>query len=116
MPSNDQLKSKVDKDIQSQYVYKMINGIKMDMSKDSEAVVEQLIKLYSLWDPLDVSPLPSHEVCPVCPGQLMLTTPRDLHYHLHTAAHKLEESLVIDTPDTAATSSVAGASSSISRR
>ena len=36
MPSNDQLKSKVDKDIQSQYVYKMINGIKMDMSKDSE--------------------------------------------------------------------------------
>ena len=36
MPSNDQLKSKVDKDIQSQYVYKMINGIKMDTSKDSE--------------------------------------------------------------------------------
>ena len=36
MPSTDQLKSKVDKDVQSQYVYKMINGIKMDASKDSE--------------------------------------------------------------------------------
>ena len=36
MPSNEQLRSKVDKDTQSQYVYKMINGIKMDRGKDSE--------------------------------------------------------------------------------
>ena len=26
----------------------------------------------------------------------MLTTPRDLHYHLNTASHKVEESLVLD--------------------
>ena len=51
-------------------------------------------------DPMDVNPLPYHEVCPVCPGQLMMTTPRDLHYHLNTAAHKMEESLVLDTLDT----------------
>ena len=80
-----------------------------------QAVVQQLIKLYTLWDALDVNPLPYHEVCPVCPGQLMMTTPRDLHYHLNTASHKVEESLVLDTPDTVATSSEAGASSAISR-
>ena len=39
MSSTDQLKSKVDRDVQSQYVYKMINGIKMDASKDSEVRV-----------------------------------------------------------------------------
>ena len=62
--------------------------------------MEQLNELYRLMDPMDVNPLASHEVCPVCPGQLMMTTPRDLHYHLNTAAHKMEESLVLDTPDT----------------
>ena len=36
MPTNEQLKSKVDKGTQSHYVYKMINGIKMDRGKDSE--------------------------------------------------------------------------------
>ena len=36
MPSNEQLKSKIDKDIQSHFVYKMISGIKMDSGKDSE--------------------------------------------------------------------------------
>ena len=82
-----------------------------------QAVVEELlIKLYTLWDPLDVNPLPYHEVCPVCPGQLMMTTPRDLHYHLNTASHKMEESLVLDTPDTVATSSEAGASSAATSR
>ena len=59
-----------------------------------------MIKLYSLKDPMDVNPLPYHEVCPVCPGQLMMTTPRDLHYHLNTAAHKMEESLFLETLDT----------------
>ena len=88
----------------------------MLISFPSQAVVQQLIKLYSLWDPMDVNPLPYHEVCPVCPGQLMMTTPRDLHVHLNSPGHKMEESLVVDTADTLATSSVAGASSSYSRR
>ena len=36
MSSTEQLKSKADKDSQSQYVYKLINGVKMDTSRDSE--------------------------------------------------------------------------------
>ena len=48
--------------------------------------MEHLYELYPLMNPMDVNPLPHHEVCPVCPGQLMMTTPRDLTYHLNTAA------------------------------
>ena len=36
MSSTEQLKSKADKDSQSHYVYKLINGVKMDTSRDSE--------------------------------------------------------------------------------
>ena len=36
MPSTDQHKCKVDKNTHSQYVYKMINGIRMDSAKDFE--------------------------------------------------------------------------------
>ena len=36
MSSTEQLKSKADKDSQSLYVYKLINGVKMDTSRDSE--------------------------------------------------------------------------------
>ena len=39
MPSTDQHKCKVNKNTQRQYVYKMINGIKMDSSKDSEVII-----------------------------------------------------------------------------
>ena len=52
-------------------------------------------------DPLNDNPLPHDEVCPVCPGQVMMTTPRDLHYHLNTDGHKLRESIVLDIPDIA---------------
>ena len=76
--------------------------------------MEKLIKLYSMMDELNVNPLPYHEVCPVCPGQLTLTTPRDLFHHFNSEQHKLEETLVTDTPDTVASSSCAG--SNVGRR
>ena len=53
-----------------------------------EVILERLIKLYTKMDEMDVNPLPYHEVCPVCPGQLMMTTPRDLHHHLNSEQHR----------------------------
>ena len=73
-----------------------------------QAELEKLIKLYSMMDELSTSPLAYHEVCPVCPGQLSLTTPRDLFHHFNSDQHKAEETLVTDTPDTLASSSCAG--------
>ena len=59
-------------------------------------------------DQMDVSQLPYHEICPVCPGQIMLTTPRDLYHHLNTDRHKVEESIVVEGQETIASSSCAG--------
>ena len=53
-----------------------------------KVILERLIKLYTMMDEMDVNPLPYHEVCPVCPGQLMMTTPRDLHHHLNSEQHR----------------------------
>ena len=58
-------------------------------------LLEQLVRLHALADPVDVSPLVQREVCPACPGQLVLTTPRDLHHHLHSAHHAAEETLLL---------------------
>ena len=55
--------------------------------------------MYSLWYPLDDTFLPHDEVCPVCPGEVIMSNPSDLHYHLNNDSHKLRESIVLDIPD-----------------
>jgi len=99
------LKSKLTE--QEKFHYKMIDGVHIADVPNSEVILEKLIKLYTKMDEFEVNPLPYHEVCPVCPGQLMMTTPRDLHHHLNSEQHKYEESLIVDTPDTVASSSCA---------
>jgi len=99
------LKSKLTE--QDKYHFKMIDGVHINAAPNSEVILERLIKLYTKMDEMDVNPLPYHEVCPVCPGQLMMTTPRDLHHHLNSEQHRYEESLIVDEPDTVASSSCA---------
>ena len=70
-------------------------------------MLEKLIELYQKMDVIDTNPLAYHEVCPVCPGQLMMTTPRDIHQHLHSDQHKYEENIIVDSSDTVASSSCA---------
>merc|ERR1719158_843389 len=92
------------------FFFRMIDAARLNQIRDHVAELEKLIKLYSMMDELSVAPLAYHEVCPVCPGQLSLTTPRDLFHHFNSEQHKLEETLVTDTPDTVASSSCAGSS------
>ena len=84
---------------QDKYVYKMIDGVKLTMSGDSKLVMEKLITLYSRADQLSLSPLPNTEICPACPGQLKMTTPRDIWHHFRSEQHKHVESVLIQASE-----------------
>merc|ERR1719317_1886543 len=92
---------------QEKFVYKMIDGVKMAATGNSKAVMEKLISLYSKADHMSLSPLPNTEVCPACPGQLKLTTPRDIYYHFNSDQHKQMESDLVQASEKG-TSSYAG--------
>jgi len=105
---NPKMKLKSMIEDQERFVYKMIDGARIQEMDQNHAVLEKLIKMYSLMDQMDMGQLPYHEICPVCPGQIMLTTPRDLYHHLNSDKHKEEESVVVGEPETIASSSYAG--------
>ena len=62
------------------YVFKMIDGLHTGQGTarqiQKETQLERLEKLKQLSSRFDLSPLTQVELCPVCPGQLMLLTPR----------------------------------------
>ena len=108
------LKSQVKEEQQVNFVYKLIDGVVLAPTSATKVtelqlapagvsnlncccqdLLEQLVRLHALADPVDVNPLVQREVCPACPGQLVLTTPRDLHHHLHSAHHAAEENLLL---------------------
>ena len=92
---------------QDKNVYKMIDGVKMAGASNEKVVMEKLITLYSKADNMSLSPLSNTEMCPVCPGQLKMTTPRDIYYHFNSDQHKqMEGELVLATEK--GTSSYAG--------
>jgi len=97
---------------QDKFVYKMIDGVKMVSMDNSKEVLEKLITLYSKADQMNLSPLSNTEVCPVCPGQLKMTTSRDIFHHFNSDKHKqMEGELVLATEK--GTSSYAGSVSSV---
>ena len=68
------------------YVFKMIDGLFTGQSTASqiqmETQLERLEKLKELSSRFDLSSLAEVEFCPICPGQLMLITPRDCWYYI----------------------------------
>jgi len=92
---------------QEKFVYKMIDGVKMSGTGNSKMVLEKLITLYSKADHMSLSPLPNTEVCPACPGQLKMTTPRDIYHHFNSDKHKQMENEFIVASEKG-TSSYAG--------
>ena len=96
-----------DHDDQDKYVYKMIDGVKLNGPGNSKVVMEKLISLYSKADHMSLSLLPNTEVCPACPGQLKLTTPRYIWYHFKSDQHKQVEEMLVQASEQG-TSSYAG--------
>jgi ATP-dependent RNA helicase TDRD9 len=91
---------------QEKYVYKMIDGVKLSLVGDNK-VMEKLISLYSKADRMSLTLLPNTEVCPACPGQLKLTTPRDIWAHFNSEQHKQVETMLVQASEQG-TSSYAG--------
>ena len=89
---------------QDKFVYKMIDGVKVSMPGDSKVVMEKLITLYSRADQMTLSPLPSTEVCPACPGCLKMSTPRDIWHHFNSEQHKQVEAMLVQASDVGASS------------
>ena len=86
------LKSQVKEEQQVKFVYKLIDGVVLaptsaikvtelqlapagvsNLNCCCQDLLEQLVRLHALADPVDVNPLVQREVCPACPGQLVLT-------------------------------------------
>jgi len=90
---------------QDKNVYKMIDGVKVSMGMgDSNVVMEKLITLYSRASETSLALLPSTEVCPACPGQLQMSTPRDIWHHFNSEDHKLLESQLVQASEVGASS------------
>ena len=93
---------------QDKFVFKMIDGLKINVVVgDSKMLMEKLINLYSKADRDSTTQLPNTEVCPVCPGKLKLTTPRDIFVHFNSDKHKEVESNLVQASEKSTTGSVA---------
>ena len=68
--------------------------------------MDKVISLHRLADLYSQAALSYHEVCPICPGQLMLNTRRQVHLHLQSTVHQDREKLLglQDDASTASTS------------
>ena len=93
---------------QDKFVYKMIDGVKVATMGDSKVVMEKLITLYAKSNESSLALLPSTEVCPACPGQLQMATPRDIWHHFNSEQHKKVESELVQASERGAASSYAG--------
>ena len=49
--------------------------------------------------------LPYHEICPICPGQLMLNTRRQVYLHLKSTVHQDREKFLGLQDDASSTAS-----------
>ena len=77
------------------YVFKMIDGLYTGQATASqiqrETQLERLGRLEELSSRYDLSSLAEVEICPVCPGQLMLLSPRDVWHHLQSDQHSASQ-------------------------
>ena len=73
-------------------VFKTIDRLmrgKFDAAKASEKETRQrLLGLTKVSSEFDLSLLEEAERCPICPEEVLLTSPREVWYHVHSSTHK----------------------------
>ena len=79
---------------------------------ENQAQLDKLQSLYRQADMLSQVALPYHEVCPICPGQLMLNTRRQVYLHLQSTVHKAREKEFKGLQDDVSTASTSTTSTS----
>ena len=66
-----------------------------------------MLSLYRQADMFSETALPYHEVCPICPGRLMLNTRRQVYLHLQSKLHQDRENEVDGLQDNVSIASTA---------
>ena len=73
-------------------VFKTIDRLKIEKfnaAKASEKETRQrLLRLKKVSSEFDLSPLEEAERCPICPEEVLLTSSREVWYHVRTSLHK----------------------------
>ena len=62
--------------------------ISRERKREHQAQVDKVLSLYRQADVFSEAALPYHEVCPICPGRLMLNTRRQVYLHLQSKVHQ----------------------------
>ena len=74
---------------------------------EHQAQVDKVLSLYRQADMFSETALPYHEVCPICPGRLMLNTRRQVYLHLQSKLHQDRENEVDGLQDNVSIASTA---------
>ena len=68
--------------------------ISRERKRENQAQVDKVLSLHRQADMYSQAALPYHEVCPICPGQLMLNTRGQVYLHLQSTVHQDREKLL----------------------
>ena len=89
------------------WIYKKIEGLRPEKSreekKENQAQLDLVMQLWKQAEMFSEVPLPYHEVCPLCPSQVMLQTRRQIYLHLNTREHQIREKEALGDLDNAST-------------
>ena len=73
--------------------------ISRERKREDQAQLDKLRSLSKQADPISQAGLTYHEVCPICPSQLMLNTRRQLYLHLNSREHQARQNEVWGSQD-----------------
>ena len=62
-----------------------------ERKRENQAQLDKLDSLRRLADMMSDVAFSYHEVCPICPGQQMLNTRRQVYLHLNSRDHKAKQ-------------------------
>ena len=74
-----------------------------ERKRENQVQLDKVRSLYRQADLMSQAALSYHEICPLCPGQLMMNTRRQLHLHLHSRDHQAREKEVMGYQDNSST-------------
>ena len=77
------------------WVYSWVKGLQEERSREqkreNQAQLDLVMQLWRQADMLSEAVLPYHEVCPICPSQVMLQTKGQIYLHLQSKEHQVKE-------------------------
>ena len=76
-----------------------------ERKRENQAQVDKVLSLHRQADMFSNVALPYHEICPICPGQLMLNTRRQVYLHLKSTVHQDREKFLGLQDDASSTAS-----------